>query len=58
MTHTFCILSTLHAITNGDELPINVLKASDQRIFDGLLYLSLDETSREWSEGYVQEIML
>ena len=58
MTNTLCSLSTLHMITNGDELPINVLKPSDQRVFDGLLDLSLDETSGERSEGFVQEIML
>jgi hypothetical protein len=44
-------------ITNSDELPINALKPSDQRVFDGLLDLSLDETNGEWSEGVVQEIM-
>jgi hypothetical protein len=56
--NTVSSLSTLHTITNGDELPINVLKPSDQRVFDGLLDLSVDETSGEWSEGFVQEIML
>jgi hypothetical protein len=43
---------------DSDELPVNVLKPSDQRVFDGLLDLSLDETSGEWSESFVQEIML
>jgi len=56
---TPCSLSSEHSpydsTTNSDELPINVLKPSDQRVFDGLLDLSLDETSGEWSEGVVQE---
>jgi hypothetical protein len=44
MADTLLSLSTLHTITNCNQLPINVLKPSNQGIFDGFLDLSLDES--------------
>lgn len=51
-------LGLVHTIANEDELSVNVLQASPDRVLDSFRDLLLDEARGEWAEGLVKEVVL
>lgn len=48
----------MHAVANADELSVNVFHAGGDGVFDGLLDLTFDETSRKGFESFVEGVVL
>ena len=54
----FGSLGLVHPVANTNELPVDIFETRGDRVCDGLLELFLHETSREWAQGLVQDVVL
>ena len=56
LTLPLCHLASCHPVPNRNKLPIDILKAHCDIIFDGFLDLFLDETGGKWANELVDSI--